>query len=163
LHREVFLLLQRVKIFFENPVVLCSASSWFFAQFIKALIYILRPRKKRFAREALLTFFWKTGGMPSSHAALVCSMSASVAFNEGVGSNMFAVSFFLAMIVIRDAVGVRRSSGLQARSLNQLGRQAADICKLEFRPVKEVNGHTPLEVAVGGLLGFFTAAAFNYL
>ena len=101
--------------------------------------------------------------MPSSHAAVVTSMTASVAFYEGIGSNLFAVSLFVAMVVMRDAVGVRRASGLQARALNLLGRQTAEKTGLEFHPVKEIQGHAPLEVLVGAFMGIFIAAAFAWL
>ncbi|MDR2485122.1 MAG: divergent PAP2 family protein [Treponema sp.] len=151
-----------VKSFFENPIFLSAISSWLFAQIIKAMIVLLNGRK-RTPREILATLFWRTGGMPSSHAALVSSMATSVAFRDGVGSNLFVVSFWLALIVMRDAVGVRRSSGIQARVLNLLGRNVADRLNIEYHPVKEVNGHTPLEVVVGGLLGIFIAAAYASL
>lgn len=151
-----------VKSFFENPIFLSTISSWLFAQIIKAMIVLLNGRK-RTPREILATLFWRTGGMPSSHAALVSSMATSVAFREGVSSNLFVVSFWLALIVMRDAVGVRRSSGIQARVLNLLGRNMADRLSIEYHPVKEVNGHTPLEVVVGGLLGIFIAAAYANL
>jgi acid phosphatase family membrane protein YuiD len=60
-------------------------------------------------------------------------------------------------------MGVRRSSGLQARALNFLGRQLSDDSKIEYHPVKEVHGHTPMEVVVGVFLGIFIAAAYAYL
>jgi acid phosphatase family membrane protein YuiD len=101
--------------------------------------------------------------MPSSHAALVSSMAASVAIQEGLSSNLFVVAFFSALIVMRDALGVRRSSGLQARNLNSLGRQLAEKLNIEYHPVKEVQGHAPLEVVIGTLLGIFIAAAYAYL
>jgi len=68
-----------------------------------------------------------------------------------------------ALVIIRDALGVRRSSGIQARVLNLLGRQTSEKLKIEFHPVKEVNGHSPLEVVVGTLLGITIAAAFSFL
>jgi acid phosphatase family membrane protein YuiD len=148
--------------FLENPIFLSTLSSWFFAQFIKALIVVLSRRKKG-VREILETLFWRTGGMPSSHASTVTAMSTAVAFQEGIGSNLFIVSFWFALIVMRDAMGVRRSSGIQARVLNILGRNVADKMQVEYQPVKEVKGHTPLEVVVGGLLGIFIAAAFARL
>ncbi|MDR2103475.1 MAG: divergent PAP2 family protein, partial [Treponema sp.] len=113
--------------------------------------------------EILETIAWRTGGMPSSHAALVSAMATAVALREGVGSNLFAVSFWLALIVMRDAAGVRRSSGLQGRALNLLGRNMADKLGIEYHPVKEVHGHAPLEVVIGALLGIFMAAAYAYL
>jgi acid phosphatase family membrane protein YuiD len=66
----------------------------------------------------------------------------------------------LALIVIRDAMGVRRSSGIQARTLNLLGKELTNRFGVAFHPVKEVQGHSPAQVAVGGLLGFFIALAF---
>ena len=136
--------------------------SWLVSQLIKGIIAVLHIRKKTF-REILETLFWSTGGMPSSHAAVVASMTAGVAFHEGVGSNLFAVSLFVAMVVMRDAMGVRRASGLQARALNFLGRQASEKLGIEFHHVKEIQGHAPLEVIVGGLLGIFISAAFAWL
>jgi acid phosphatase family membrane protein YuiD len=90
-------------------------------------------------------------------------MAASTALAEGIGSNLFQISLWFALVVIRDALGVRRSSGLQARLLNVLGRQVSDQLNVEFHPLKEVHGHTPLEVVVGGLLGLFIAIAFVFL
>lgn len=132
------------------------------AQLLKAVIILFNGRKKT-PREILATIAWRTGGMPSSHAALVSAMAVSVAIREGVGSNLFAVSFWFALIVMRDSMGVRRSSGIQARVLNLLGRTVADKLDVEFHPVKEVHGHAPLEVVVGALLGIFMAAAYAYL
>lgn len=146
----------------ENPIFLSSVSSLFFAQLLKAVVVVLRG-KKRNNRELLQTFAWSTGGMPSSHAALVCSLSTSVAFSEGISSNLFIVTLFFALIIMRDAMGVRRSSGLQARALNFLGRQLGERQEIEYHPVKEIHGHAPLEVVVGALLGIIIAAAYEYL
>src|SRR5690606_6269718 len=99
------------------------------------------------------TLLWKTGGMPSSHSALVTGLAVSIALNNGLKSELFALSAFYGMLVIRDAMGVRRSSGLQARSLNSLGAAVREAGIGEFEPVKEIHGHTPLEVAVGILIG----------
>ncbi|MDR3167351.1 MAG: divergent PAP2 family protein, partial [Treponema sp.] len=148
--------------FFENPIFLASVSSWFMAQLIKAVVILLNGRKRN-PREVLETIAWRTGGMPSSHAALVSSMATSVAFREGLGSNLFALAFWVALIVMRDSMGVRRSCGQQARTLNLLGRNMADKLGIDYHPVKEVHGHAPLEVAVGALLGIFMAAAYAYL
>ncbi|MDR3303100.1 MAG: divergent PAP2 family protein [Treponema sp.] len=151
-----------VKNFLENPIFLASISSWFMAQLVKVAIGLLSHRRKNL-RELVAIVMWRTGGMPSSHASVVSSMTTSLAFQEGVGSNLFIVSFFLAMVVLRDAMGVRRASGIQAKVLNQLGRNVSEKLGLEYRPVKEVNGHTPLEVAVGVLLGVFIATAYALL
>jgi acid phosphatase family membrane protein YuiD len=64
---------------------------------------------------------------------------------------------------MRDAMGVRRSSGIQARTLNLLGRQLVESVRIEYHPIKEVHGHAPLEVVIGAFLGIFIAAAYAYL
>ena len=109
------------------------------------------------------TLFWSTGGMPSSHAAVVASMTASVAFNEGLGSNLFAVSLLVALVVMRDAMGSRRAVGLQASTLNHLGKFLSEKLKFEYFPVKEIRGHAPLEVVIGALVGVFISAAYAWL
>jgi acid phosphatase family membrane protein YuiD len=148
--------------FVENPIFLSSLTSFLTAQLIKTIIMLLRSRKKS-AKEVIESLVWRTGGMPSSHVALVASMAASTAIAEGIGSNLFQISLWFSLVVIRDALGVRRSSGLQARVLNVLGRQVSDRLDVEFHPLKEVHGHTPLEVVVGGFLGLFIAIAFAFL
>ena len=148
--------------FFSNPIVLSALTSWFLSQLIKAIIALLHVRKKGF-REILETLFWRTGGMPSSHTAVVTSMTVSIAFYEGVGSNLFAVSLLIALVVMRDAMGVRRAVGLQARAFNLLAKLSAEKMGIEFNPVKEIQGHAPLEVIVGALLGIFISAAYAWL
>jgi acid phosphatase family membrane protein YuiD len=151
-----------IKAFFENPIFLSSVSSWFFAQLLKAVIALMGARK-RTPREILATLAWRTGGMPSSHAALISAMAASVAFREGLNSSLFAVSCWVALIGMRDAMGVRRASGLQGRMINFLGRMLSERLGIEYHPLKEVLGHTPLEVVMGALLGILIAAAYVWL
>jgi len=148
--------------FFENPVFLSVISSLFVAQLLKTIIYLLRSKPKS-PKETLEILVWRTGGMPSSHSSMVAALVTSVAFSEGPDSNLFVIALVFALIIIRDALGVRRSSGIQARALNGLGRQAAEKFRIEYHPVKEVNGHSPLEVTVGALLGIIIAAAFCFL
>jgi acid phosphatase family membrane protein YuiD len=146
----------------ENPVFLSAVTSLFLAQLIKTFVYLLRS-KRRSLKGTLESLVWRTGGMPSSHSALVSSLAAATAFSEGFNSTLFIVTAMVALITIRDSVGVRRSSGLQARALNSLGKQLQEKSGIEYHPVKEINGHTPLEVAVGTLLGIFIAAAYRFL
>ena len=147
------------KAFFANPIIVSSLTGWLVSQLIKAIVTLVKVREKGF-RQVLEALLWRTGGMPSSHAAVVTSMTASVAFHEGLGSNLFAVSLFVAMVVMRDAVGVRRASGLQALALNLLGKSTAEKLGIEFEPVKEIKGHAPLEVLIGGILGIIIAAVY---
>jgi len=148
-----------IRAFFANPIIISSLTSWLVSQLMKAIITLFTMKEKS-VKEILDALLWRTGGMPSSHAAVVTSMSAAVAFYEGLGSNLFAVSLFVAMVVMRDAVGVRRASGLQALALNLLGRTTAEKLGIDFEPVKEIKGHAPLEVLVGGVLGVLIAAIF---
>jgi acid phosphatase family membrane protein YuiD len=144
----------------ENPLFLSGVSSWFLAQFTKTVLALFRVRRRR---DFLETMFWRTGGMPSSHSALFSAVATSAAFSEGIESNLFVVTFFLAITMMRDALGVRRSTGIQARILNALGRDMAELSKHEFHPVKEIHGHTPLEVITGMLLGVIIASAVAFL
>ena len=151
-----------LKALFENPIFLSSILSLCVAQLLKGIVYILNSRRRK-TRELVEIIAWRTGGMPSSHSALVCSMCTSVAFMEGISSNLFIVSFWFALVVLRDAMGVRRSAGLLAKALNNLGKQTSETTGLDFHGVKEIQGHTPLEVLVGGLLGVFIAAGIFLL
>ena len=146
----------------QNLIFLSSIVSLCTAQLLKGLIYIFN-RRRGSTRELVEIITWRTGGMPSSHASLVCALCASIAFAEGVFSNLFIFSFWFALIVLRDSMGVRRSAGLLARALNNLGKQAAEKNGLDFNTVKEIQGHKPLEVVVGGLLGIFIAAGLHLL
>ena len=152
-----------LKSLFENKMFLASVISLFTAQLLKGVIYLLNGRRRK-KRELVEIITWRTGGMPSSHAAVVCSLSTSIGISDYLAhgtvvvSDLFIISFWFALVVLRDAMGVRRSAGLLARSLNGLGKQAADKNGFDFHSVKEIQGHTPLEVIVGGLLGIFIAA-----
>jgi uncharacterized protein len=148
--------------FFSNPIFLSAIFSLLIAQFLKAVVNIFRLHTRNF-RDILVTFFWKTGGMPSSHSALAVSIATAIAFKEGLDTSIFILAAFFALVVIRDAMGVRRAAGLQAKTLNQLGKELNSRSGIPYRPVKEVHGHSPSEVVIGSLLGFFIALAFSTL
>ena len=92
----------------SSPVFLSAFFSWLVAQVLKSCIMLARNRP-RTAKEILLNIFWSTGGMPSSHSAVVSSLATSAAFEEGVTSTLFFVTLFYALLTFRDALGVRRS------------------------------------------------------
>lgn len=100
--------------------------------------------------------------MPSSHAAVSVAITTAIALEEGF-SNLFILAFFITLIVIRDALGVRRSSGLQAKALNRLGQNLSEQLTISFTPLKEVHGHTWPEVIVGSALGLGIAFLMNYI
>ena len=154
---EVSVNTSTIKALFENPIFLSPLFSLCIAQILKGIIYAFSGRKRK-AKEFMEIVTWRTGGMPSSHSAAVCSLCASIAFIEGIASNLFIFSFWFALVVLRDAMGVRRSAGLVARALNNLGKQATEKSGVDFNSVKEIQGHTPLEVIVGSFLGIFIAA-----
>ena len=153
----------QMQILISNPVFLSLVFSWFSAQFIKTVIMLLSG-KVHSLKELLELMFWKTGGMPSSHTALVMSLCVSIGFRNGITSDLFILSTAFALVVIRDALGVRRSSGLQTRSLNELGMKLKEKGLIDdFTPLKEVNGHKPAEVIMGCFLGIFVGIAFSVL
>lgn len=145
-----------------NPVFLSCIFSWFGAQFIKTLIKLLCG-KIHSLKELIELLLWRTGGMPSSHSAIVVGLTTSIGFNSGVLSDVFILSICFTLVVIRDAVGVRRSSGIQAKVLNEIGQELSNKEIINFKQIKEIQGHTPLEVIVGCLLGFFIGIAFSVL
>ncbi len=148
--------------FFSNPVFLACLFSWFSAQFIKTVIGLFSGRihSLKALAESLI---WRTGGFPSSHTALVATLTTCVAFRSGVSSDTFMLSFCFLMVTIRDAVGVRRASGLQAKKLNEVGKDLSQKDIIDYKPLKEVLGHRPMEVAVGAILGFFIGLGFAVL
>jgi acid phosphatase family membrane protein YuiD len=148
--------------FVSGPVFLSAFFSWFIAQLVKTVIDVARARS-RSSTDVVSTMFWKTGGMPSSHSSLVTALATSIGFEHGIETPLFTLSLFYGVLIIRDALGVRRSAGIQAQVLNDLGRQLHAKLGTEFRPVKEVSGHSAAEVAVGAALGFFIALAFSLL
>ncbi|MDR2964628.1 MAG: divergent PAP2 family protein [Treponema sp.] len=150
-----------LKSLFGNLIFLSTISSLFIAQVLKLLFNMLKHKSKKVEIDVIETILWRTGGMPSSHSAVVCSLATSAGIKEGFASNLFIISLIFAMIVLRDALGVRRSAGIQAKTLNSLGKQTAKKIDIEFNTVKEIQGHTPLEVIVGSFLGIVIAIIFH--
>jgi hypothetical protein len=146
----------------SSRVFLSAFFSWFLAQAIKALVDRVKGRERE-PDDMVATLVWKTGGMPSSHSSLVTALATSIGFAYGIDSPIFTLSLFYGILIIRDALGVRRAAGVQAQVLNKLGGQLARAGAVDFVPVKEVIGHTPSEVSVGVLLGFFIGIAFSVL
>lgn len=131
-----------------NRILLISVAAWATAQVLKLLISVA------VYHEFNITYLATGGGMPSSHSALVCACAVATAFETGIGSPVFAVSMVLAFIVMYDAAHVRRETGEQAKVLNYIMRNWNEVRPEEFeRDLKELIGHTPLQVAMGAVLG----------
>ena len=114
-----------------------------------------------FERRFDLTQLWSTGGMPSSHSASVTSLAASVGMNAGFGSAAFAVAVVLAMVVMYDAAGIRQAAGKQAQKINQIVEELLKGHALNEEHLRELLGHTPLQVAVGGIIGALAGWLLN--
>lgn len=153
---------EKFALFFTNPIFLSCLFSWFSAQLIKTLIN-LALRRVHSLGQLFELLFWRTGGMPSSHTALVASLSTTIGFRSGGCSDVFILSLGFLMITIRDALGVRRSSGVQAKEINEIGNALMQKGIIKFKRIKEIQGHTPLEVLIGCMLGFFSGLAFSLL
>ncbi len=120
--------------------------TWFTVQIFKLLTDAVIHKKINFRR------FVETGGMPSSHSAVVTSLMTAVGMSEGFYSPMFAVSFVFSFIVMYDAAGVRRAAGKQAQILNQL-INSKQVKVDTNEKLKELLGHTPIQVFVGAIYG----------
>ena len=134
-----------------NQLLVSAVLGWVVAQGLKTLIDF--ALNKSFNKERLVG----SGGMPSSHSATVCGLTTAAVIKYGVGSFEFAISFVLSMIVMYDAIGVRRETGKQAKLLNSILMEnplklSAEV--LQER-LKEYVGHTPLKVVGGAILGGF--------
>lgn len=137
----------------HNRMFIAAASGWIIAQMLKTLIHMWFNRK--FVAERLVG----SGGMPSSHSATVCGLATAAGIEYGAGSYQFAIAAIFAIIVMYDAMGVRREAGIQAKVLNEMMDMFMHMGKemsVEER-LKEFVGHTPLQVLVGALLGILIA------
>jgi len=142
---------------FGNYVLVCSMLGWLCASVAKVVILLIRERRLDLRK------LFASGGMPSSHSATVSSLAAAVAKKDGIGSTAFAISFMFAFIVMYDAAGVRRAAGEQAKILNQLVSNFSENKPMYLKKnLKEIIGHTPLEVIVGALLGVLIALLAPY-
>lgn len=136
--------------FLGNNIFWSAAIAWFAAQVIKTIIHMIITKK--FVPERMVG----SGGMPSCHSATVTALATASCCEYGSGSFEFAVSLLLAIIVMYDAMGVRRETGIQAKLLNDIIKTFEDMGRSEISAhdkLKEFVGHTPLQVLVGAILG----------
>ena len=138
-----------------NPWVTVAFASWILAQTLKLALHAIRTRRMDFSRLV------DSGGMPSSHTAFTVGLSTEIGLTEGFRSPEFAVAICFALVVVYDATNLRRSAGYHAQLLNEIvpqllqGKLLSD--KTSFRKLRELLGHSPLEVFVGCLLGALVA------
>lgn len=132
---------------FDNRVLVAAFLAWALAQVSKIFYELI------FQRKLMISRLVSSGGMPSSHSALVTSLATATGRQLGVTSPIFAVAVVLASIVMYDAAGVRRAVSIQARILNQMIEEAFQGSPMAEKRLRELIGHTPVQVFVGALLG----------
>ena len=138
-----------------NVTLMTASTAWFVAQVLKTITYAWKDRQFDARRMV------GAGGMPSSHSAWVVSLAAAVGFHDGWDSPLFAVTVVVAAIVMYDAAGVRRAAGKQAKVINELVQEMKVEHTISEERLKELLGHTPLEVFAGALLGIGIAYLFH--
>jgi acid phosphatase family membrane protein YuiD len=136
---------------FYSKIFLTMVLGWFVAQGLKVLIYWFRHHKINFR------LFVGTGGMPSSHSAFVSSLSAAIGLETGWDSPAFILSLGMAIVIMSDAAGVRRAAGQQAQILNEIMDDLYRSKPVPHARLKELLGHTPVQVFVGAFIGIVVA------
>ena len=127
--------------------LLAPLVAWAIAQAAKVILTSVRQRRLN------LRVLAETGGMPSSHAAIVMGMTTAVGKYAGVSSAAFAIALIFSFVVMYDAAGLRRAAGRQAAILNRLVEDLVHMRGMQEQRLRELLGHTPIEVVVGALLG----------
>jgi uncharacterized protein len=128
--------------YFLAPLV-----AWTIAQAAKVIIYSIREHRLNLRVLAV------TGGMPSSHSAIVMGMTTAVGKYAGINSPQFAIALIFSFVVMYDAAGLRRAAGRQAAILNRLVEDLVNMRGVQEAKLRELLGHTPVEVLAGAILG----------
>jgi len=128
-----------------------GVAGWFVAQATKMTICLVQEHRFDFR------YLASTGGMPSAHSSLVSALATAIGLTEGVSSPIFALGFIFASVVMFDAQTVRAAAGKQARLLNQIVDELFTEHHLSENKLKELLGHTRIEVFFGMLTGIATA------
>jgi hypothetical protein len=135
----------------SNKALLVPAAAWCVAQVLKVIVASVRDKRLN------LSYLTTMGGMPSSHATLVCALATTVAIVYGVNSAVFAIAAFLALIVMYDAAGVRQTVSTQSTILNRILEELFKGNPAFQQRLRELIGHTKFEVAAGAGLGVLVA------
>jgi acid phosphatase family membrane protein YuiD len=135
-------------------VLMVTFLAWAFAQAIKVALGVLRTKRFDFR------WFIGTGGMPSAHSAGSSALAVVVGMDYGFDSPLFALAAVFAVVTMFDAQGVRRSAGRQASILNKMIEDIYWKHKIQEDQLKELIGHTPIEVFMGSIIGVLLALIF---
>lgn len=147
-----------IKELFGNYMLISAVLAWFMAQIFKIFTGSFRNQKFSFK------WMFANGGMPSSHSACVLALGTSCIIQEGVGSPYFAIAAIFTIIVMNDAVGVRYETGEQTKIINRIVKEIFSGKPEEINTgLKELVGHTPLQVAMGAVLGIAVAIVYGLI
>ena len=138
----------------KNKIFMTTVSAWIIAEVIKVTLGVIKEKRFDFR------WFIGTGGMPSSHVAGASCLAAAVGLEYGFDSVHFALAASFAIVVMFDAQGVRRSTGRQAHILNKVMEDIYWQGKIHEGRLRELVGHTPIQVIMGFLLGVCVALLF---
>lgn len=136
---------------FSNQVLIAAMLAWVLAQALKVPIEYLSTHEWNWS------LLLQSGGMPSSHSAIVVSLAHATGQYSGFDSIAFAITFVFCMIVIYDATGIRRQAGIHASIINKMILDLATGHPLKQEQLREVLGHSPIEAFAGVVLGLVTA------
>lgn len=144
-----------------NNIFLACLSAWFCCQIIKTVFSFCKNRVES-VKDFVELLLWRTGNMPSSHSSLVSCLTMSMILKHGVENDLSLICLAFYLIVVRDAVGVRKASGEQAKKINEIGEDLKNNgIDPNFSRLKEVHGHNALDVFVGSVIGVVFAVIFH--
>ena len=137
-------------------ILAAAATAWFIAQAIKMVLSFIENKRIDWSLATA------SGGMPSSHTAFVIAATTMIGKAEGVESSIFALAVVLSIVVMYDAMNVRRAVGHMGQTLNQMINKINKAGKLDVENVKEILGHSPLQVFAGLVLGLVVGMLFSH-
>ncbi len=140
---------------FHNQILMTAIVSWALAQLIKIIIELIRTHRINWQ------LIFATGGMPSSHSSLVVALATATGLKQVFDSSLFAIATVLAFVVLYDAQGIRRQAGNQARIINRMLQNVENAGIKVDKNLKELLGHTPIQVMGGTILGIIVALVMN--
>jgi acid phosphatase family membrane protein YuiD len=132
---------------FHNQALITALIAWFMAQVLKPPVEYFRKGKWNWG------YLLSSGGMPSSHSALMVGATTGIGLHDGFNTSIFAIAVAITMVVLYDAAGVRRQAGIHAQKINVVIEELLAGHPISDKQLLEVLGHTPMEVSGGALLG----------
>lgn len=139
----------------HNQALASALIAWFLAQVLKPPLEYLRRGKWNWG------YLVTSGGMPSSHSALMMGATTGIGLHDGFNTSLFALAVAVTMVVLYDAAGVRRQAGIHAQKINVLIEELLAGHPISEKQLLEVLGHTPMEVSGGALLGMIVGIVYG--